>query len=500
MDKEERLLLIEELEPDINIDLTDDFDFTPDKKPAISTMKTNLRELDKRQKTPHNSGFVQQFDKLKMWVDLSENDEIIEFNFNIDSSNMFASDTPATPDTAIEEERRFQATVESYNNDTSIDNDNTFDDDFFWEEENDDNETPEISISEETVDITTDEITDTQQSTNNGNKYPDCKIKFSHKTGGHVNTYIKNDKLIIYLTGSFMRTSESLGYLTRNNIRVALDKVCKQAGFRFNANQFILNAGVYLCDICIDLELKNLERYFLAVSSLFPLASNRHRIMKFGNHGLKLKSLAKNAGSSLTFYNKGRRIHELLNRRIARTGEDINKLLLQYPSNIDNILRIEVQIYSLHDMRALLGIDSDEPSVVRLLDVLNSRAMPILSRFEAFEATEEKLQDEIFIYTKRESKQNTDLQKLSRFIRILAAERIAELAEANKPNMAQLKAHIITEYEFNNEVTINNLVSFIKEHYWDFLLYRKPKSIKLIIDLLDQVHTYYGRGVGDTNE
>ncbi len=41
-----RMLLLEELNPEINEDQTDDFDLNPEKSPALSTMKSNLKFLN----------------------------------------------------------------------------------------------------------------------------------------------------------------------------------------------------------------------------------------------------------------------------------------------------------------------------------------------------------------------------------------------------------------------------------------------------------------------
>ena len=50
-----------------------------------------------------------------------------------------------------------------------------------------------------------------------------------------------------------------------------------------------------------------------------------------------------------------------------------------------------------------------------------------------------------------------------------------------------------------NENTIKGLIPYIKDSYWSFLLYRKPKAIKRVICLLDKIHIYYGRKAGSQN-
>lgn len=507
------LLLVENLNPEFNEDQTDNFDLMPEKKkPALSSMKTNLRKLNKRlaKTVPVSETFMQQCDKLKIWIDLGVNDNAINFFFDLNASNMIEDENPTKPDTNADENKRLKELIEDFEeNDKQQEELQSQYQEEDWEAfaeygyytkntESEDNAKNELEFEEEseTVDISEEEKTDIKTSANKKHKYPNCKIRYSSRKEGLINTYICNDKLIIYLTGSFMRNPDSLGYLTRDNIQEAIEEVCRRAMFRFNVERFISLAGVYLCDICIDIPLKQIERYFYAIACFFPLSSNKHRIMKFGNHGLKLKSKSKNAGSSLTFYNKGARIHAIVNRWASRTGKNANEKLLTYPANIDEILRIEVQMYSLHDIRLLLDIQSDTPKLVRLTDVLNSHATPILKRFEAFEATEEKLREKIAYYVETAEKNPTPSRTARELTKILAAERIAELVSKNNNDFSKVKNYMITELELYDTKAINNLVPLIKDKYWNFLLYWKPKATNKVLDLLNQVHTYYGRRVG----
>lgn len=511
--KEEKLS--EEITPVFNADETNDFDLEPESKPVLSTMKSNRKTISKRlAMTASVGGYVQQFDKLKMAIDLKVSARAIEFEFDLKNSNMIASDNPEKPETEQESNVRKLKLYESYLEPTEIKPDNNdkadinlkefgiFTDDEDYEKELESETEPDAFD----IDLTEEETADTGNITNNSSLYPDCKIKYT-KTAGLHNIYIKNGILIIYLTGKFMKSENSLGYLTIDNIHEVLEKVCRLAGFEFNIERYIDNAWVYLCDICADLEVNNVDRYILALSSLFPLGSNKNRIMKYGRHGLKLKSKARTTGSSLTFYNKGQEIRQRVTRQFNRFEEeykqrgitDPEQLLKNYPPNIENILRIEVQIYRLQDMRVLLDIPKSENRVVRLRDVLNSKAKPILKRFKAFECTEEKLKNKIEGYIEDEERPKTEIRTERQLERILASERLAELVKDNNHDFTRVKTHLITEYEIYSETFIKQLASTIKHQYWDFLLYRKPKAIKRVMDLLDKAHTYYGRGAGVNN-
>ena len=488
--------LMEELEAEYNEDETNDFDLRPDKKPALSTMKTNLKLINRQlAATIVPDNILQQFDKLKMWVDLNKHDIDINFLFNTKESNMIISDNPEKPDTWQAECKRLEDELEEIKL-------NGCKQDDFRQNINKDEKFIEFlnfncdkESNEEYADIPEEEIEYLKKYSKRKRKYPNCKIAYSSRTHGLINVYIKNDILFINLTGKFMWRYKKIDYLTKNNIDKALEKVCSACRFNFDFNKFIELAGVYLCDVCIDLHIYKIDKYINAISSLFPLASSRSRIMKFGTHGLKLKSNAKNAGSSLTFYAKGKEIRKSLAIIAGKNGIPVEELLEELPDDIDELFRIEVQMYSLHDIRALLDIPKAEDGLVKLTDVLNSNAMPILKRFEAFDAAEEKLKEKIALYIDRQERINASVRKQSDFLRLLAAERIAELINQNNYDLTKTKAHLLTEYEFCNEDFIKNLISKIKDRYWDFLLYRKPKAIKIVIDLLNKIYSFYGQGV-----
>ena len=390
----ERPKLIEEISPDINLDETNGFDLTPEKKPALSSMKHNLMDLDKRlAMTVPVGNFVQQFDKLKIAIDLKYW-EAIGFNFDFETSNMFGCVSPEKPDTWADEQKRIKKRNEELSE--------MYESPYLATE-------PSSNAISEFEDLDEFEETEEEKETFkksshrlNVKHFPNCKIKYSarteNRTQGLNNVYIKNDYLFICVTGKFMGTSESLGYITRDNIIEVLEKVQRLAGFRFNAENFLTRAIVYICHLCIDLITTDKPKDIDALSCLFPLSTDKHVIRKYGRHGLQLKSKAKNAGSSLVFYDKLVEVEHNLLRLLNRinfenpenpiTLEQLRKRY-SYPNIIDLILRVELQIYKLHDMRILLDIPEKEPCKVYLTDVLNSTAAPILSRFEVFGATEE---------------------------------------------------------------------------------------------------------------
>lgn len=504
----ERPKLIEEINPDINLDETNDFDLTPEKKPALSSMQHNLRDLDKRLAiTVPVGNFVQQFDKLKIAIDLRFW-EAIGFEFDLEASNMFRCVSPEKPDTWADERKRIkkhdEELMEKYESSYLVSEQSPITVPEF-EELDEFLETD----SEEEFEETEEEKETLKKSSHrlNNRHFSNCKIEYTSRTANRTrglnNVYIKNDHLFICVTGKFMGTSESLGYITRDNIIEVLEKVQRLAGFRFNAESFLSRAIVYICHLCIDLITTDKPKDIDALSCLFPLGTDQHAIRKYGRHGLQLKSKAKNAGSSLVFYDKlvevKCRLQPLLNKINLENPENpitMEQLIARYnyPKNLDSILRVELQIYKLHDMRILLDIPEKEPRKVYLSDVLNSTATPILTRFEVFGATEQILRDKIWGYIKNTERTQTEIRTYRELKDRLAEERIALLLIDNRHDIPKLKSYLKVEYGIDNEALINNLTTHIKNDLLNFLLYKKAKAIKRVLNILEKVHAYYGRG------
>lgn len=499
-------LLFEQINPLFNEDETNDFNLKPEKKAALSSMITNLKTIRKSLEcTKPADSFVMRFDKLKMAISLSEHEDYLEFFMDIMQSNMRESDFPSKPPSKLKEDEKREEIAKQYKNRTvsEVKPNKELEDVFSEEAEKedlkrqvsgnweDDEEALDNFIEDENI-ISDEELEDIAEKSSY--KYPDCKISYEayKKNAGIINIYIQKDMLVIYLTGKFMASKGNLGYLTKNNIEQCLEKVQRVAGFKFNTGVFISYAKLYLCDVCVDIPFKNVERVIYALSSLFPLASNRHMIRKYGNHGLLLKSNAKNTGSCLIAYLKGWELSNSKNRG-KRSSEYLKTIGKAEQERAKQLLRIEVHIYKLEDMRVLLCIQNRKYRTVYLQDVLESQATPILKRFEAFECTKEKLEEKIEGYIEDEQKPKTPIRTAKQLEKILACERLAELVRDNNFNFSQTKNHIITEHEIYDKALIAQLTTEIKQRYWDFLLYRKPKAIKIVIDLLNKIHTYYGR-------
>lgn len=490
---------------------THDFDLSKGKKPALSSMKSMLRLLDSNlSRTVQVGSFIQLFDKLKFSINMKQHGEDIEFHLNSDTNNMMESDIPDKVPTKQEYDehlmRMYLNPSKSFKAEPNIDfreieedlsyavgdNNEDFDNIEFTEDDNNENEN---LVSE-------DEVIDTTN-TDNLNSYPNCKISYEiyNRTAGIINIYMKNDVLIIYLSGKFMAERASLGYLTRNNIEACLEKVCQITGMSFNVQRALTVAHLYLCDCCIDLYFNHksdVTKVIRAFSSLFPLASNRYRILKYSSHGLKIISKSKNVGSSLTIYAKTD-ILKLRGRRSRKLQDYLLTIGEIGRERAEHTLRIECQMYKLNDIRTLLNIPKQESRVLMLTDVLNSTATPILLRLASFEATEDKLREKIWNYIEAEENADTPIRTAKLLRNRLASERIAELTRENDFDITKVKNHLIIEDSIVDETFISSLITQIKSVLWDFLLYNKPKSIKIVLDVIDRIYRFYGRNAGGDN-
>ena len=203
---------------------THDFDLSSGKKPALSSMKSMLKILDSNlSSTVQVGSFIQLFDKLKFSINLKQHGEDIEFQLNSNSNNMVESDIPDKVPTKQEYDehlaRMYLNPTKSFKVEPDIDfreieeglsyalgdNNEDFDNIEFTEDDN--NEEENLVSENEVIDTT---------NTDNLNIYPNCKILYEiySRTAGIINIYIKNDVLIIYLSGKFMAERGSLGYLT----------------------------------------------------------------------------------------------------------------------------------------------------------------------------------------------------------------------------------------------------------------------------------------------
>ena len=506
----------------LNNNETNDFDLEPEisksvkgssikRKVALSTILTQIKDcknLLEQAKALNNFSIINSIDSLKMWVNLAEHGERINFQLQNMEETIFPTLPPNPHRANLEELANFKASEklsEALNvlkgeqeikiSDTDIVNE-LFDN---WDNE-DNEEDSEFDITEDDFDseITTSNI--------NSHLYPDSKIPYEVyiNTIGIINIYIKSDILVIWVSGKIMASEGDLGLITRENIHDCLSRIINLHLFSFDIDEFIEVAGCYIVDNTIDLlfdsELQT-KRMIDAIGSFLPIMSKEYYPRKYKRNGLLISKRAIKAGYSLAIYCKGEELrHSIIKQnrttlytdRIGIIGEDIAR----------RTLRLELHMKKFEVMRDFLDIPKRERELVSLRDVLDSTATPILKILYDLGIDEEILIKFLTWYEPIAGKDEKEEPLTEEeFKELLVAERISELVRENDFNNATTKAHIITEYNISPENKVfNKLIPYIKENLYKFLCFRKPKTITAVLNLLNMVYATYSRNAEGSNE
>lgn len=284
-----------------------------------------------------------------------------------------------------------------------------------------------------------------------------------------------------------------LGNLNKDNIREALQKIIDLKVVSFNIEKFIQHAQVFVCDICVDLKLDSLEqvyKYIEGISSFFPISTNRFKISKYGRHGLTLKPKSKHLGFFFIIYAKGQELNYSLKRNTKATRYTLG-IGAEGEALAKRTIRCEIKFYTLKVMRKWLGISNDTKGIIKLMDVLNSTQPIILKAFELFAGKAETLLKHIEWFNDLETT-NNNLSLSEIFI----AERFVEILRDNCFDIELTKNHIKTEYTgiSDKELEHFNKLANLRIHLLNFLVYRKPKSITIMLAMLTMLQNYYSRG------
>ena len=318
------------------------------------------------------------------------------------------------------------------------------------------------------------------------------RIRYDDYKGqvGLINLFLFKGYFVVDITGKWMTGNGVLGSLHRDNIREALQKVIELGIVDFNIDEFIKYAQVFICDVVVDIQLnsqKQVNRYIDGISSFFPISTSRHNIAKYGRHGLMLKPKAQKAGFSFVMYSKGQELDYNYNRTtkatlytdmIGNTGVEL----------AERTLRFELKLFSLASIRRNLDITMDEARIVRLTDVLNSTSPVLLKQIKLFTGKPELLLERLQWLEDVEA--TTDNLTLSE---ILIAERFIEILRENNFDINITRSHIRTEYvnATDKELEEFNRLGNIRRNILTFLVYRKPKSVTIMLDILCRLQTYY---------
>lgn len=442
-----------------------DVDFMPAKPPAASTYKSHVKTLDKRIiATVQTVPMYNNFDRLKICVDLRLHGKDIGFKIK-------TLKTRKHPDKEISYVKReiaihrLMKTVCSSNTDESVPID-----------EDDIVETYGIDEAEEPLPERTGK-----------NLYPNCGIYQNLLPIGLNAIYVKDDYFIIDVTGKWMASTGNLGYINASNIEQCLMMICIRGYVYYDVSELLKVATVRLCDVTVDLRTSEQRKLVAGMSAMTPLLIPHYNTYTYKNGGLIIRGTAKNTGMSFAMYDKGRELEDRRHKyhkyisTIGQSGIDL----------ANETLRLEAHLWRLKDIREILDIEEKEKYEVLLSDVLESKSKAILNVMKKYDLTEEILRDEIKSFT---DEYLTPIQSINDVIDLLASIGVMSVLTEQK-GMYRATRDLLGLY-FNiedDEKLLSKLTSNMRESFYNFTLYFRAKPIKEVLNILDMIHTVYGR-------
>lgn len=492
---------------------TNDFDFKKEKPPARSTYLRLIKTLDKKiVHSAHTVPVYNAFDRIKICIDLRLHGEAIEFEI----MDMLYKGTLEEPKSFVEKkmESKRQLQVACNKPLTSMLKEIDSEEIDEWEKElcegmitGDIIPTDEAELeaekeqSWETFEKREQEIEEEPFEARIGkNIYTNCWIE-QHKLPLGLNAlYIKDDRLIVDVTGKFMADTGFLGYIDIHNIAQCLIKIRDLNHVYFNVAMAIEVATVRLCDVTLDLRTFLQGDFIRALSSIYPIYSAKNIIKKYGNSSIMIKSKADKVKKSFIAYDKGKETRYKRGHyfdywcSIGDEGLEV----------ADNTLRLEAHLFTFDSMRSYLGLPEGE---IKLADLLKSTAPVMLNILADYNITEEKLREMIkshvdeYLPEVNEVKDLTKILAAEKISELLACQRVVEMFEQQQYECSALTDMIALEYGITKNVKLmKELSAYLKNCCYTYLLHYKPKTIKLLLELLDLVHTAYGRNSGAEDE
>lgn len=478
---------------------TNDFDLVSDKKPALSTIRAQIKNAIKLKEFADTVPVRTEFDRLKIAINLLKYGEIIGF----EDLRMEDVENPKEPPSYIKEQqlkwdlventlKEFDDKSKTYQDDLSDDFleifvPNKFEEYFPQEQK--------IEFVQNEAQINNDTIIDTfvdvfkDKMAKKRIRYDDYKNAI-----GLLNLFICGGYFVIDISGKWMYGPGILGSLHKDNIREALQKILDLHVVSFDIEKFIKYAQVFVCDVCVDIALASIqqvERYIDGLSSFFPISTNRFNSAKYKRHGLMLKPKSKSRGFSLIVYSKGYELDCSIKRSSKATkytmgigvdGEELAK----------RTIRFESKFYKLDEVRNYLKIPKNERGLLPLEEVLNSKAPVMLSMLELFSGNANVLLERLeWLYDLETKPDGLTLSE------IFIAERFVEILKDNCFDIEIARSHIRTEYinASDRELEHFNQLANLRRHLLNFLVYRKPKSITIMLAVLSLLQEYYSTGM-----
>ena len=167
-----------------------------------------------------------------------------------------------------------------------------------------------------------------------------------------------NKKINIELSGKAMK-QEYFELINKNNVELLVDNLNDNKGITFDKNKFIDNCNVYRIDNTYNLRVeKDISEY---ISALFQYKTSlKYDLKKYDNGGLTIIKDVRTAAykERMIFYNK---FDEIIKDKQLHKYINVNQF--------NHILRCEVNLRSLEQIRKHLGIEKNEKVKNKIQDI-----------------------------------------------------------------------------------------------------------------------------------
>ena len=186
---------------------------------------------------------------------------------------------------------------------------------------------------------------------------------------------IKNDQLLIDITGKIAASQGNFGLIDKNNIEKVFQTIentgiCKFQSLDFNELQLLLT------DVTKDITVNNKLYYYFSTLALAANASSQKQKILPYKDGILCKQAVKKSSDSFTIYSKYAEIKKAKTNYkknyISCIGED-------FFNENKQTLRFERHLTSFNAIRNAFEI---KEKIISLADVLNSHQNVVKTRFE----------------------------------------------------------------------------------------------------------------------
>lgn len=176
--------------------------------------------------------------------------------------------------------------------------------------------------------------------------------------------------VVIEITGRINATKGYLGFINKNNIYKALEKVKATKYVDFNTKKVLEIAEVGVCHITKDITVNDIFATKFDFIKHVKLYCNKYIVIDYEYGGIDIHPIPKTRKDKLTIYPKFNEL-SLEENRIYR-----NIIGTDFMYENENLLRFELQLNDYRQIRRFFDMEKNQP--IMLKDLLNSSKNPLM--------------------------------------------------------------------------------------------------------------------------